>query len=294
MLDNSVSLVEADLRSVLGELFECSLGSSWQQHLSKGVAGKLARKWEVASKARAGVPEDPWQAAGLSEIGSVAAHFLRRLRDESDSLSSNDSEGLLRSSLSQLWRSPEECEVDINRLLPLRHDQSHPGVTAPPASVFETERAVIMKRLRLGCEAIRRRLTDDEGEWWPYIERVTCPGIDGWLFERKTHRGQGGNASLVEGDHLEFVVEAVNPRGPDDELEYGLCVQPDGGYFSTLEWKSNSRLLVKASPPGRRVTFLVAVRSAGGGHSAGGIDDEAIFMARIKPAAKGGREEPAS
>ncbi len=287
MLDESVASIEAKLRSVLAELFNRSLGSSWQQFLPRRVAKELARQRRAASEARPGVPEDPWRAAGLSEIRSVVVHFLRELHERRGDFSSTDPDGLLPASLCELWQSAAECEVDIGRLQGVRHDQAHPGVTAPLGAVVESEMAAAMKRLRLGCEAIQRRLTDRDGEWWPYIEKVTCPGIDGWLFERKVSPNQSGNVLLVEGDQLEFIVQAVNPTGPDDDLEYGVSVQGDGGCFSPLEWKDEPRLFLQAAPPGRHVSFLVAVRASGGGHSANGTDDEVIFPARIAPALMG-------
>jgi hypothetical protein len=274
--EDQVSQVEFLLRSTIGELLRAALGADWQQLLSKSITSDLKRESDRAKAAREGVPDNPWAAAGLAEIAKVAQHFLRHKSE----FSKQDPDDLL-SSLHQLWDSPEECQVDLNRLRRLRDDHAHPGVAPPIASALKEEIRAMIRRLRLGCESIRRRLARVEGEWWPYIERVDCPGIEVWTYERSSRRP--GTALLVEGDALEFVVRAMNPVGPDEDLDYALCIQPDGGSFSQPEWGPQHELHAMAGPTGRNVVFLVVVRSPKVAHGAGGWDDEVAFTAKVIP-----------
>lgn len=274
--DDQISSVEFLLRSTIGELLRSALGAGWQQFLSRSVTSALERESNHAKAVRAGVPDDPWAAAGLAEIEKVAMHFLRKQSDLSD----KDPDDLL-SYLHDLWSAAEECRVDISRLRRLRDDQAHPGIAPPIASAIRDEAAATVRRLRLGCESIRRRLARVEDEWWPYIERVDCPGIEVWRYQRS--QAEPGRAHLIEGDRLEFVVTAINPVGPDEDLEYALGVQPEGGSFSVPEWGSQPDLHATAGPTGRNVVFRVLVRSPEVAHSAEGWDDEVSFVAKVVP-----------
>ena len=247
--------LEALLRRTLGTLYERVLGPQWQSDLPKAVRDSLARIHEVASRNRDGVPSDPWLSAGLAEIKAVVEHFAREHYERRNDFSSTDPDGLLAESLKDLgWVSVAQCQADFERLLADRHDTAHPGVVEPPAAAQREEAEALRQRLRLGCERVRRRLINADEEWFPYIETVHCPGIQGWDFER---RGNPPSiASFVEGDEIEFVVSAVDIDGSAAGLRYGLYVQPDGGSFITIaDDELTGRLRCTAGPPGRAVLF---------------------------------------
>jgi hypothetical protein len=218
-------------------------------------------------------------SSGLNEIRMVVEHFARATyeRDETDS------EGLLRLGLKDLgWHSVAQVQADFERLLADRHDIAHPDVVEPPTAAQREEAEATRHRLRLGCERVRRRLLDAEDQWFPYIESVHCPGIDGWEYQRGG--AQPVVVSFVEGDRIEFHVSAVNTDGSDSGLRYGLYVQPDGGSFVTIvDGAPTGRLDCVAQPPGRAVMFQVRVRRATGGHDASGWDDYVTFVARVRP-----------
>lgn len=282
--DDSVLDAEALLRASLGELLTRALGATWQSHLSRGVRKQLDGAREVARRNRQGVPNDPWQSAGLKEIEQVSIFFLREIHENGTDYSSTDPDELLASGLEDLgWTDVSMCKADFSRMTVLRHDEAHPDVAPPFASVVVDEALLIAKRLQLGCEKIRRRLMEEDEEWFPYISRVTCPGVREWEYRR----GQigPGMASLHEGDELEFAISAVNTDGTESNLRYGLFVQGDGGSFVTIaDNEQENRIRCNATPPGRNVVFRVTVRSLSGGHDASGWDDEVLLAARIRPA----------
>ena len=180
------------------------------------------------------------------------------------------------------WTSVPQVQADFERLLADRHDEAHPDVVEPLTAARRAEAESIRQRLRLGCERVRRRLLDADDEWFPYIESVRCPGIDGWEYERGG--SQPSVASLVEGDQVELIVSAVNTDGSNGGLRYGLFVQPDGGSFETIaDGEPTGHLTHVAYPPGRTVMFQVRVRRTTGGHDASGWDDSVTFVARIRP-----------
>jgi hypothetical protein len=275
--------LEALLRLTLGDLFVRTVGVNWQNSLSAGVRTSLEKTREVAARNRDGVGSDPWTTAGLREIRQVAESFAMDVYEGRADHSATDPDRLLNAGLKDLgWHTVAQCSADFQRLEAERHDDAHPGVVAPPASAVIEEVEAIRRRLRLGAEAVRRRLIGADEEWFPFIERVDCPHIPQWKYVRG--RIFPEPAALGEGDEVEFVVSALNTDGSGTGLRYGLYVQPDGGGFVTIvDDDASGRLACVAGPPGRSVMFRIAVRALEGGHDASGWDDEVIFMARIKP-----------
>lgn len=283
MDEDGVLEVESLLRETLGALFQRALGQEWQQGLSRRVQAGLVEAHRRARRSRDGVPDNPWLASGLNEIGSVAEHFLRRLREDGADFSDTDPDRRLGQGLKDLgWDSADLCSADIKRILRSRHDKAHPDVVAPLSAAMSEEIAAIAKRLHLGCEKVRRDLFEVDEEWFPYIERVTCPGVDDWGYQRGARRPRV--ALLNEGDSIEFIVRALNTDGSDARLRFGLFVQDDGGAFVTIvDDDPGGRLQCAASPPGRNVTFRVSVRDLAGGHDESGWDDHVTFVAKIRP-----------
>ncbi len=279
----AATALEALLRQTLGDLFDRALGPDWHDSLSASVRRTLERTREVASGSRDGVPSEPWQSAGLREIREVAVSFARGVYEGRKDYSSVDREGLLATCFRDFgWDTVAQCTADFERLMADRHDEAHPDVVSPPASARRDEVEAIRRRLRLGCEQVRRRLMDGDEAWFPYIERIDCPGVAVWTYLRG--QIQPAMASLVEHDQIEFVVSAVNTNGSSERLQYGISVQPDGGSFVTLVQNDVAgRLRCVASPAGRNVMFRVTVRELAGGHDASGWDDEVVFTARVKP-----------
>lgn len=273
MTDVDLPGLEATLRSSLGELLDATLGGEWQQELSRRVRDQLTRTRDVASNRREGVPADPWKSAGFAEIRAVVEHFLRILdSNEADSIPA-----ALKAGLCQLWTSTGECTVDIARVTSGRDQDAHPGVV-PDRSTFASEEvAVIAKRLRLGCEAIRRQTAQSSDEWWPYIERVTCTNIPDWFVFRGANRNDSTN--LNEDDTLEFDVDAVNPLGPDDDLEYRIRVVNGTTPVRLSDWQATNRFMETAAPAGRRVVFRFEVRRVG----SAGADDQLGLLSQVRP-----------
>lgn len=270
--------VESLLRRVVADVAHRVHGGNWQGQLSNSIRNDIERCYKNARSAREGrvASNDPWSAAGLSQIKKVIRHFL-----ENDEQSESFAQWLRPLD----WDRVPRYRVDIDRLQMLRSESGHPDVSDPVASAVYEHQLALCRRVRLGCEQIERELMGDEDEqWFPYIERVVAPGIDEWHYERRALEGPS-IATLNEGDAVEFVITAVNPVGPQEDLEYGLAIQPDGGSSSELELSDEPRLVTVAGPPGNRVRFEVIVRDRAGGHSAlGRSDDEVNFSARIRPA----------
>lgn len=278
----TATALEALLRQTLGDLFDRVSGPDWHDDLSTALRRKLERTREVASRSRDGVPSELWQSAGLPEIHEVAVSFARDVYEGTKD-SSVDRDGLLATCLSDFgWDTIAQCTADFERLTADRHDGAHPGVVIPPAGARRDEVEAIRRRLRLGCEQVRRRLMDGNEEWFPYIERIDCPGVAEWTYLRG--QIQPAMALFVEHDQIEFVVSAVNTDGSSERLQYGVSVQPDGGSFIALVKNDvTSRLRCVASPAGRNVMFRVTVRELAGGHDESGWADEVIFTAKVRP-----------
>jgi hypothetical protein len=169
----------------------------------------------------------------LREIRQVVESFARDVYEGRADHSVTDPDGLLQAALDDLgWHTVAQCSADFERLEVERHTDAHPGVIAPPASAVIEEVDSIRRRLRMGAEAVRRRLIGANEEWFPFIERIYCPQVANWNYWRGRSFPQP--AALGEGDEIEFVVSALNTDGSASGLRYGLYVQPDGGGSSPL------------------------------------------------------------
>lgn len=268
-MQNGALDLEPLLRGVLRIAFAEIHSPNWYMQLQSATRGKLESCRRRAERARGTRLEpDPWRAAGLVEI-----------RDVLTELYSGGLEALLR----PVWESPTAMRIDLERLIQVRHDQAHPGVV-PLSLARRDEAAAMVRRIRLGLEAVRRAISRDAGdEWWPYLERIESPNIPEFSWSRA---GGGGalRPRLFEGDEIEFHVSAVNPAGPQEELLYIVDVRessmagpPHGA------WQSDPVLNCRADVSGRDVTFMFGLKTTSGGHQASGLDDWRVLMAKVIP-----------
>ena len=172
------------LRRTLGDLLVKAVGPRGRPSCRRASPTCFAVHKRSQRESR-GVPDDPWLSAGLGDIKAVVEHFARELHERRGDFSSTDPGGLLGIGLVDLgWTSVPQVQADFERLLTDRHDEAHPDVVEPLTAARRAEAESIRQRLRLGCERVRRRLLDADDEWFPYIESVRCPGIDGWEYQR--------------------------------------------------------------------------------------------------------------
>lgn len=68
--------------------------------------------------------------------------------------------------LTSVWADSSFAVVDLERLTTARDKRAH-RVGPPLGEVADSEAVAMVARLRIGLEDVRRRLDDQQGEWWP-------------------------------------------------------------------------------------------------------------------------------
>lgn len=198
--------LERLMRDVLRHLLEDRRGKEWLNSLSGSVTKSLQGTFQVVARQRPELPpSDIWASAGFREIRDLIASEWPDLQG----------------ALSPVWTSREESQVDLQRLLTHRGRAFH---DVGPTNFHEQqlELSAMATRLRLGFEAVRRSLLDDDSDWMVYLERIDCS-----VPELSWSRGDLINTDQVvvyEGDLILFRLHGVNPAGSQDALNYWIEV----------------------------------------------------------------------
>lgn len=197
--------LERLLRNVLRLAMQSEHGPNWiSERLGKTQTEAIQR---AGGKARRQRPHetlrDDWEAVGLDEMRS----FLRSCWPDV---------------MSTVWADAAAADVDLGRLSAYRGKNLH-AVGPPSGGMSNAEVGGMIHRLRVGLEAVRRMLYDEEGEWWPYIAAVHS-NIPELRWERSSGTTRTGTpmnrAFLNEGDLVEVSIIGEHPRGPRERLRY--------------------------------------------------------------------------
>lgn len=209
-------------RDVLRLVFRVGLGEHWQSELSGAVARSLRRAREVAESQRPDESlRDDWDAAGLPELAQALRSTWSGVEDY----------------LTPVWRSLHEAEVDLMRLREHRGRRLH-RIGPEVGLLAEEEVAGIVLRVRVGLEHVRRRMEDEMGEWWPYIESIHSNIPDFCVTRAARNRGR---PTLVAGDTVQIEIRGVNPLGDQTNLRYRVSVF--GTSRIDLDWSESGHFM---------------------------------------------------
>jgi len=196
---DDIPRLERLLRDVCRLALEAEHGLDWLDRLSGAERKAIGKDAHLARTQR---PDealtDDFDAAGLRALAKILrGHLGPRI-------------------LSAVWDSDADAaQVDLDRLHAYRGKGLH-LVGAPTGQIADAEAAAIIKRVRVRLEDYRRKLMDEAGDWWPYIESATS-NVDGFCFVRP---GMPRPVTLNEGDLVTIDVVGVNPVGPDGDLQF--------------------------------------------------------------------------
>lgn len=254
------------LRNVVRQAMEAEHGIDWLAGLSNTqaasvrAAGDRARRNRPDEKLR-----DDWEAVGIEDVRAV-----------------------LRSSfpqaLSTVWPDRAAADVDLARISAYRGKNLH-AVGPPSSEMSDVEVGAMMHRLRVGLEAVRRRLLNEVGDWWPYIAAVHS-NIPEFCWERSAGGAKQGpgllDAVLVEGDTVELTLVGEHPRAGRDRLRYRF-LGTDVGLGVAREWSTTNTVRLTV-PLIRELTvtgFVVDVD-----HTDGDAQqwEGVAFMMHVRPA----------
>jgi hypothetical protein len=231
--------LERLMRDVLRDVFEGTLGDGWlASGLSRSVregierAGNLARSQRPTEALR-----DDWDAVGLAEMAASLRSVWQQLDGALDSL----------------WPDPHAASVDLDRLIAYRGKNLH-AVGPPGGQIRDDEIGAMILRLRVGFESVRRRLANEEGEWWPYVEAIHS-NIPEFCWDRTSGPYIPSRPLLFEDDLVTFSVVGVHPNGPQERLRYRVYVGTSGW---DSDWTADSTFSVSV-PRWTNVTFSIAV-----------------------------------
>lgn len=232
--------LEALLRHVIRRSMESESGSAWLSSLPSNVVKHVS---DVAALARRKRPHeqlrDDWDAAGMPAIRALVAWKLPQ-------------------ALTSVWIDPRFALVDLERLTTTRDKRAH-RVGPPIGEIEGSEAAAIVTRLRLGLEDVRRRLDDQQGDWWPYIASVHS-NLEALCWERASG-WKGGNDVVTEGDLLTFDVVGVNPTGAEADLRYDYRLIQSGGAQQSIAWDERRSACLEV-PLCKTILFKLSVGTA--------------------------------
>jgi hypothetical protein len=188
------------MRNVLRLVLERERGLEWFSSLSATQQSTIKRAGERASERRPNEElRDAFDAAGLAEIAGLI---------RSDQLSATKA----------IWPDKTAASVDLEPLISYRDKNLH-AVGPPSGQITEDEIRAVLLRLRIGFEAIRRKLLAETNTWWPYIAAVHS-NVPEYCFERSAGGRMTLSAVLVEGDLVTLDVVGVHPSAAAERLRY--------------------------------------------------------------------------
>jgi hypothetical protein len=217
--------LERLMRDGLRGVLVAANGPDWLDTAPQSVRQGAARAAATARAKRPGETlRDDWDAVGLSEMQSALRSVWNDVHD----------------ALVAVWPDLSSASVDLARLVAYRDKNLH-AVGPPGGQVADDETGAMILRLRIGFEGLRRKMANDAGEWWPYIEAVHS-NIPEFCRSRAT-RFEAEQPRLSEGDLIWIEVVGVHPTGAQGRLRYRFSDSrlsgDDSGWVESSKFEAN-------------------------------------------------------